>query len=162
VFATHYHELTQLATELPGVRNFTVAVREVGDQVLFLHRLIPGGADRSYGIEVGRLAGLPPVVIARAKEVLALLEGEGEQMAARLTAEGTTPPKNATRRGPRMRTPRGDGSQLGFFGDSTPRAPAADPAHTQLASAVSALEPDRMTPLEALSMLAALKKTITA
>jgi DNA mismatch repair protein MutS len=177
VFATHYHELTQLATELPGVRNFTVAVREVGDQVLFLHRLIPGGADRSYGIEVGRLAGLPPVVIARAKEVLALLEGEGEQMAARLTADGTTPPRNATRRGPRMRTPRGDGSQLGFFGDgsprdgsprdgsardSTPRPPAADPAHAQLASAVSALEPDRMTPLEALSMLAALKKTITA
>jgi DNA mismatch repair protein MutS len=161
VFATHYHELTQLATELPGVRNFTVAVREVGDQVLFLHRLIPGGADRSYGIEVGRLAGLPPVVIARAKEVLALLEGEGEQMAARLTAEGLTPPKNATRRGPRMRTPRGDESQLGFFGDGSPRPPAADPAHTRLASAVSALEPDHMTPLEALSTLAALKKTIT-
>src|SRR3712207_5955840 len=59
IFATHYHELTQLAEELPAARNFTVAVREVGDQVLFLHRLMPGGADRSYGIEVGRLAGLP-------------------------------------------------------------------------------------------------------
>ena len=66
VFATHYHELTQLANELPAVRNFTVAVREVGDQVLFLHKLVPGGADRSYGIEVGRLAGLPPAVITRA------------------------------------------------------------------------------------------------
>ncbi|MES2522528.1 MAG: DNA mismatch repair protein MutS [Gemmatimonadota bacterium] len=162
VFATHYHELTQLASELPGVRNFTVAVREVGDQVLFLHKLIPGGADRSYGIEVGRLAGLPAPVIARAKEVLALLEGEGEQMAARLTGDGFSMPKR-TNRGPRMRTPgRQDGSQLGFFGDGSPRPPAADPAHTQLATAVSALEPDRMTPMEALSTLAALKKTITA
>lgn len=115
VFATHYHELTQLAEELPGVRNFTVAVREVGDSVLFLHRLVPGGADRSYGIEVGRLAGLPPVVIARAREVLALLEGDGEQMATRLTADGMQAPRS-TRRGPRMKQPAHP-DQLGFFGE---------------------------------------------
>ena len=161
VFATHYHELTQLANELPAVRNFTVAVREVGDQVLFLHRLIPGGADRSYGIEVGRLAGLPNAVIARAKEVLALLEGEGEQMAARLTSEGQSAPKSATRRGPRMVRPGGPTAQLGFFGDAA--APAAiDPAMTRLADAVANMEPDRMTPLEALSALAALKKDLEA
>ncbi|MGZ8494004.1 MAG: DNA mismatch repair protein MutS, partial [Gemmatirosa sp.] len=87
IFATHYHELVALADELSAVRNMTVAVREVGDQVLFLHRLIPGGADRSYGIEVGRLAGLPAPVLARAKEVLALLEGEGAQMASALNGE---------------------------------------------------------------------------
>ena len=75
VFATHYHELTQLADELVSVRNYNVAVREVGDQVLFLHTLAPGGADRSYGIEVGRLAGLPTPVLARAREVLRRLEG---------------------------------------------------------------------------------------
>jgi DNA mismatch repair protein MutS len=57
VFATHYHELTQLSDELEGMRNYNVAVREVGDAILFLHRLQPGGADRSYGIEVGRLPG---------------------------------------------------------------------------------------------------------
>src|SRR4029434_6801497 len=74
VFATHYHELTQLADELPSVRNFNVAVRESGDRILFLHKLQPGGADRSYGIEVGRLAGLPPAVVARARAVLRLLE----------------------------------------------------------------------------------------
>ncbi|MBU6364991.1 MAG: DNA mismatch repair protein MutS, partial [Gemmatimonadetes bacterium] len=105
VFATHYHELTQLAEELPGVRNFTVAVREVGDRVLFLHTLVPGGADRSYGIEVGRLAGLPAPVIARAKEVLALLEGEGSQMASRLTAPaegGGKVPGRRGRPGPRL------------------------------------------------------------
>jgi DNA mismatch repair protein MutS len=76
VFATHYHELTQLAEERDAVRNFTVAVREVGDEVLFLHTLIAGGADRSYGIEVGRLAGLPPAVVSRARVLLKLLEAE--------------------------------------------------------------------------------------
>jgi hypothetical protein len=76
VFATHYHELTQLADELTALRNLNVAVREAGEQILFLHRLEPGGADRSYGIEVGRLAGLPTKVIQRARQVLALLEGE--------------------------------------------------------------------------------------
>jgi len=74
VFATHYHELTQLTEELEHARNFNVAVREVGDEIVFLHRLEPGGADRSYGIHVGRLAGLPAPVVARAWEVLKLLE----------------------------------------------------------------------------------------
>jgi DNA mismatch repair protein MutS len=160
VFATHYHELTQLASELPGVRNFTVAVREVGDQVLFLHRLIPGGADRSYGIEVGRLAGLPAAVIARAKEVLALLEGEGEQMAARLTADGLAAPKSVSRKGPRMKQPGAPTPQLGFFGEASAPAPAPDPALTRLADAVGALEPDQMTPLQALTALASLKQSM--
>ena len=80
IFATHYHELVQLADELVAVRNYNVGVREVGDQILFLHRLQPGGADRSYGIEVGKLAGLPASVIARARTVLALLEGEAEHL----------------------------------------------------------------------------------
>jgi DNA mismatch repair protein MutS len=157
VFATHYHELTQLADELPAARNFNVAVREVGEQVLFLHRLIPGGADRSYGIEVGRLAGLPQVVIARAKEVLALLEGEGEQMAARLTTEGHAAPRSATRRGPRMVRPGVPTAQLGFFGEA---APAPDPAMSALADAVTALEPDNMTPMQALTAIAALKREL--
>src|SRR5688572_31140032 len=80
IFATHYHELTQLADELPALRNYNVAVREVGDRILFVHRLEPGGADRSYGIEVGRLAGLPAPVLDRAKHLLRLLESE--QLAA--------------------------------------------------------------------------------
>ena len=87
VFATHYHELMQLSDELGAMRNYNVAVREVGDQVLFLHRLQPGGADRSYGIEVGRLAGLPEGVIRRAREVLKLLEGE--QLVAGLSGSVT-------------------------------------------------------------------------
>src|SRR6185295_15788976 len=76
IFATHYHELTQLADELPSLRNYNVAVREVGDKILFVHRLEPGGANRSYGIEVGRLAGLPEPVLVRARHLLRLLESE--------------------------------------------------------------------------------------
>ncbi|HLE27314.1 MAG TPA: DNA mismatch repair protein MutS, partial [Anaerolineales bacterium] len=74
LFATHYHELTDLAELLPGVRNYNVAVTEEGDHVVFLHRIIPGGADRSYGIHVAQLAGLPRPIIARAQEIMAQLE----------------------------------------------------------------------------------------
>ena len=74
LFATHYHELTQLADLLPGVRNYNVAVSEADGKVVFLHKIIPGGADRSYGIHVAQLAGLPKPVIARASEIMAELE----------------------------------------------------------------------------------------
>jgi DNA mismatch repair protein MutS len=77
VFATHYHELTRLSERLPGVVNFSVAVKEVGDDIVFLRRLIPGGADRSYGVEVARLAGMPPSVVERARELLRDLEANG-------------------------------------------------------------------------------------
>ncbi len=71
LFATHYHELTELADQLTGVRNLHVSVKESGDQILFLRRVEPGSADRSYGIEVARLAALPMSVIERAREILA-------------------------------------------------------------------------------------------
>jgi DNA mismatch repair protein MutS len=74
LFATHYHELTELAVTLPRVKNYNVAVREWHDQVIFLHKILPGGTDKSYGIQVARLAGLPKEVLARAKEVLNNLE----------------------------------------------------------------------------------------
>jgi DNA mismatch repair protein MutS len=77
LFATHYHELTDLAALLPGVRNYNVAVTEEGEHVVFLHRIIPGGADRSYGIHVAQLAGLPRPVIARAQEIMEQLEASG-------------------------------------------------------------------------------------
>ena len=74
LFATHYHELTQLADLLPGVRNYNVAVSETGGKVVFLHKIIPGGADRSYGIHVGQLAGLPGPVVQRAEQIMLQLE----------------------------------------------------------------------------------------
>ena len=142
VFATHYHELVQLADELVAVRNYNVGVREVGDQVLFLHRLQPGGADRSYGVEVGRLAGLPAPVIARAREVLALLEGE--QIVPALQAG----------RGGGLARPAGGratpADQLTLFSN------APDPAVEEL----RAVDADAMTPLQALALLARLSSEV--
>jgi DNA mismatch repair protein MutS len=127
IFATHYHELTQLANELSGVRNYNVAVREIGDDVVFLYRLQPGGADRSYGIEVGRLAGLPATVIARARELLRRLEGEA-------WALGLVP-ASALRRSAE--------AQLSLF-------PAQE---HPVVERLRGVDPDRMTPLEALRLL---------
>ena len=129
IFATHYHELTQLTEELEHVRNFNVAVREVGDEIVFLHRLEPGGADRSYGIHVGRLAGLPDLVVTRAWQVLKLLEA-GHHVA-------------------RQRPPVPlDAKQLGLF------APPADPLLLEL----DGLDVNTLSPLDALNRLAAWKK----
>jgi DNA mismatch repair protein MutS len=77
LFATHYHELTELESLCPGVVNLSTAVKKRGDEVIFLRRIVPGGADRSYGIEVAKLAGVPEQVIRRAKTVLAELEEQG-------------------------------------------------------------------------------------
>ena len=74
IFATHYHELNELASIVPNVANYQVTVKELPDQIIFLHQVQPGGADKSYGIEAGRLAGLPVVVIQRAKQVMAQIE----------------------------------------------------------------------------------------
>jgi DNA mismatch repair protein MutS len=74
LFATHYHELTKLAVERKGVVNFNVAVREWNEQIIFLRKIVPGGADKSYGIQVARLAGLPSEILDRAKDILAHLE----------------------------------------------------------------------------------------
>jgi DNA mismatch repair protein MutS len=127
VFATHYHELTQLADTLQCARNWTVDVREVGDDVLFLHRLKPGGASRSYGIEVGRLAGLPTSVLVRAREVLATLEAEQPSR--------------------RTHGPARDSEQTELF------LPAVVEAHP-LVAALRALDVNALTPIEAIARLA--------
>ena len=131
IFATHYHELTQLTEELAHARNFNVAVREVGDEIVFLHRLEPGGADRSYGIHVGRLAGLPAPVVARAWEVLKLLEA-GHHVASQ---HAPRPP---------------DASQLALF------AGAPHPLLTEL----DRLDLDTLSPIDALNRLATWKKRL--
>jgi DNA mismatch repair protein MutS len=131
VFATHYHELTQLADTLVAVRNYNVQVREVGEEILFLHRLQPGGADRSYGIEVGRIAGLPSTVLARARELLRLLE-----------AEQIVPRSHPVSKKPQS-APE---DQLALFG-LTPHP---------LVQQLRKLDPNAMTPIQALEMLARL------
>jgi DNA mismatch repair protein MutS len=135
VFATHYHELTQLADEFVSVRNYNVDVRESGERILFLHRLKPGGADRSYGIEVGRLAGLPKPVIARARALLKLLEGE--QIVAALSGKA----------GAAARAARAPADQLGLFVSAPPHP---------VVERLREIDPNTLTPLEALALLAQL------
>ncbi len=122
LFATHYHELTSLAESLPRVRNATVAVAEEGGKIVFLHRIVPGGADRSYGVHVAELAGLPKGVVRRAREVLAALERNGARHRG-----GEPPPLD----------------ELPLF------AAAPSPVIEELAS----IDPNAMTPLEALTKL---------
>ncbi len=103
LFATHYHELTKLAEERSGVCNFNVAVREWNEQIIFLRKIVPGGADKSYGIQVARLAGLPQEILNRAKEILAQLEKPNGA-----TERHEAPPKKRTRKPP----PRNEKPQL--------------------------------------------------
>jgi DNA mismatch repair protein MutS len=130
MFATHYHELMQLPEKLAHARNLNVAVRESGDQVVFLHRLEAGGTDRSYGVHVAQLAGLPQAVVRRAREVLKTLEGDHR------VVPGTPPAE--------------DPAQLGFFIEGNRPHPVMEELKT--------LDVDRMTPIEALNLLAELKR----
>ncbi len=143
LFATHYHELQDLARERPAVRNLTVAVREVGDRVVFLRKLVQGGASRSYGIEVAKLAGLPPEVLGRAREILKNLE----------SMEVDEGGHAALARGRRRRSD--PASQLGLFG-----AGPADAAAAEVAKALRSLDVDALRPLDALNLLAGWKKKL--
>ncbi|NPA30898.1 MAG: DNA mismatch repair protein MutS, partial [Chloroflexi bacterium] len=133
LFATHYHELTQLADTLPGVRNYHVAVSEQGGQVVFLHQIVPGRADRSYGIHVAELAGLPKAVIQRAWEILQQLEAQGRSPGQ---ATATTPPAAV---------------QLALFPETNP-----------LLDELRRLDIHNLTPIEALNLLYQWKKTFGA
>ena len=110
LFATHYHELTDLALSREGVKNYNVAVREWNEQIIFLHKIVPGAADKSYGIQVARLAGLPQKLIHRAKEILANLEQS--ELSAEL-APGRNPQFRGSSR--KKTSAADDGSQLNFF-----------------------------------------------
>jgi len=103
LFATHYHELTKLAEERSGVCNFNVAVREWNDQIIFLRKIVPGGADKSYGIQVARLAGLPKEILDRAKEILSHLEDS-----SRATAETKPRGKKSSKAMPESQKPQLD------------------------------------------------------
>ncbi len=147
LFATHYHELTELALLRPRVKNLKMLVREWNDTIVFLRKVVEGGADRSYGIQVARLAGLPQEVIERAREVLANLEREELSRDGRPKLAGHAPADGSAGGAPAAATP----TQLGLF------APGDDP----IVQAVRAADVDRMAPIEALNFLAELKKRLT-
>ncbi len=132
LFATHYHELTDLADAIPGVANLHVVVREWRDDIVFLRKVVPGRSDRSYGIHVARLAGLPPAVVARARAILDALERDELSRGGRPSFNDRTRPAVA---------------QPGLF-----EAPAESPIVKRLRE----IDVDRLTPLEALTLVAEL------
>ena len=132
LFATHYHELTDLAAVLPRVKNFTVQIKEWNDEILFLRKIIPGTADKSYGIQVARLAGLPPQVLARANEILLNLEnGEFDELGLPKISHSQDRP-----------SPTGT-QQLSLFNDPS----------TPLVRKLQEIEPDSLSPRQALDTL---------
>ncbi|HEY3174299.1 MAG TPA: DNA mismatch repair protein MutS [Candidatus Polarisedimenticolia bacterium] len=143
LFATHYHELTELALTRPGIRNLTVQVKESGHDVIFLRKIVEGAADRSYGIQVARLAGMPRGVIERAREILENLERNefGRDGLPKLARRhDSSAPPGETRPG-----------QLSLFG------PPADPAEAAAAAEIRGIDLDRTTPMQALDLLARIK-----
>ena len=119
LFATHYHELTELEDLLPRVKNYSVAVRESGDTIAFLHRLVPGGCDHSYGIEVARLAGMPAEMIARAKEILTRLEQNDLSVGSRQGQNGSPSGSQPS---------RADDDRDDVSAESKPTGPDAQPS----------------------------------
>jgi DNA mismatch repair protein MutS len=139
LFATHYHELTDLADATPGVANFHVAAREWKDDIIFLRKIVPGRSDRSFGIQVARLAGLPPSVIERAREILTALERDELTRGGRPSVSGT--PSDPQR-------------QLALFQSTGDEQP------DRLRAKIAGVDVDRMTPIEALTLLAELKREL--
>ncbi len=137
LFATHYHELTDLADGLPGVVNAHVAAREWKDDIIFLRKIVAGRSDRSYGIQVARLAGLPPSVVARAKEILGGLERDE-------LSRGGRPTLSCASSDPQTR-------QLGLFA-------AAEPRDDRLRERLRNIDVNATTPLQALGLLEELKR----
>jgi len=138
LFATHYHELTELPKTKPRVKNYNIAVREWNDEIIFLHQLVEGGTNRSYGIQVARLAGMPETIVKRAKKVLANIETNGHVLDGRKAA------------GQRQRT-KGEFEQLTLF-----RKPEELVTEKLLAINIST-----MTPLEAMNCLSRLKEIVS-
>jgi DNA mismatch repair protein MutS len=132
LFATHYHELTELADQLPGVANLHVSVKEAGDQVIFLRKVEPGRADRSYGIEVARLAGLPISVVERAREILVLHERSEQAVTEELTPRASGP------------------TQIQLF----------EPVNYQIAERIRNLKVDELRPIDALQLLSELQREL--
>ncbi len=134
LFATHYHELTELAHQHEGIKACHVAVREWNDEIVFLRTIVEGGSDRSYGIQVARLAGLPESVIATAKQVLARLEAQGGAIAPADSSRPVAPPP--------------------------PQADLFESPLQQLAKELAEMDPNNMTPIQALDYLTKIKSKI--
>ncbi len=139
LFATHYHELNEMARRFPRIKNYSIAVKELGKNILFLRKLVEGGSEHSFGIHVARLAGMPDWVVARAEKVLSDLESSHEKV-------GKTPEKRVSKKGE-------PGVQLSFF-------QLNDPVLEQIHETLVSIDINGLTPVEALIKLHEIKKVI--
>ena len=140
LFATHYHELNEMAETFERIKNYNVSVSETGGKVIFMRKLVPGGSEHSFGIHVAKLAGMPKAVVERANQILKELEGCGEKTPAVKGAKETKKSKN-------------EGIQLSFF-------QLDDPVLTQIRDEIKKIDINNLTPVEALNKLNEIKKIV--
>ena len=141
LFATHYHELNEMERRLPAIRNYNVSVKEVGDKVIFLRKLVPGGSEHSFGIHVAEIAGMPKSIVRRAKVILKQLEADGASVG------------NADAAAIKHIGDDREGMQLSFF-------QLDDPVLSQIRDEILGLDINNLTPVEALNKLNEIKKIL--
>lgn len=144
LFATHYHELNDMAQSFPRIKNFNVSVKEVGNKVIFLRKLVAGGSEHSFGIHVARMAGMPKNIVKRAEEILKILETEKRQEGGNATMTSIKPASSS----------KAGNYQLSFF-------QLDDPILSQVRDEIVNLDVNNLTPIEALNKLNEIKKIIT-
>ena len=141
LFATHYHELNEMERQLPAIRNYNVSVKEVGDKVILLRKLVPGGSEHSFGIHVAEIAGMPKSIVRRAKVILKQLEADGASVG------------NADAAAIKHIGDDREGMQLSFF-------QLDDPVLSQIRDEILGLDINNLTPVEALNKLNEIKKIL--
>jgi DNA mismatch repair protein MutS len=149
LFATHYHELAALEEELPRVRNYSASVKEWQGEITFLHRIVEGPSERSFGIHVARLAGIPTKVLDRARRILNALEAEGAQRVTDVTQGGAHVGQSSGSGRRKKMKPKNDG-QLMLF---EPQPEQLEPKVKELLDSLRELDPQSMTPLQAIAKL---------
>jgi len=148
LFATHYHELNEMAASMQRIKNFNVSVKEVGNKVLFMRKLVPGGSEHSFGIHVAKMAGMPKKVLDRANQILAQLEGERDK-----TGTGSAERKKEGRKAEEIKVQPADNMQLSFF-------QLNDPVLENIKDELQKTDINTLTPVEALMKLNEIKKMI--
>ena len=147
LFATHYHELNEMERSYPRIKNYNVSVKEVGNKVVFLRKLVPGGSEHSFGIHVAKMAGMPKSIVKRADEILKVLESEKHQEEGIMQSSAQNGRKNDTK------SKADGGYQLSFF-------QLDDPVLSQIRDEIQHLDVNNLTPIEALNKLNEIKKII--
>ena len=152
LFATHYHELNDMEANFPRIKNFNVSVKEMDGKVIFMRKLVPGGSEHSFGIHVAKLAGMPPVVVERANEIMKELESGSRGNSATSSVSSASPSASSVVKTAKpSKKSNVDGIQLSFFN-------LEDPVLMQIRDEIKQIDINTLTPIEALNKLNEIKK----